>query len=250
MSAASTLQPSDLPRRSFVARKLVAAGALFGECNGAAVALDFGDPAGEGTAARRLGLADLSPLPRSGFKGPGTADWLAGQGIVVPADSNRAARQANGLLAARLAPGELLILGGLDGDAAPVARLEAAWRAEPVPPTVPRGFPLPRADSHAWFLLSGQHAPAAFAKLCGVDLRPHRFAELAIAQTQIARISGIVIRDDLAGRPGSEGSAVPAYHLLADSASAGYLWDCLLDAMTEFQGRPVGLTALRQITES
>jgi sarcosine oxidase subunit gamma len=251
MSAAAsphpaTVQPAGLPRRSFVARKLAAAGARFGDCNGSAVALDFGDPAGEAAAARRLGLADLSPLPRAGFKGLGTADWLAGQGIVVPADSNRAARQANGPLAARLAPGELLILGGLDGAAAPVARLEAAWRAEPVPPQAPRGFPVPRADSHAWFLLSGACAPAAFAKLCGVDLRAQRFADLAIAQTQIARLSGIIVRDDLRGPDG----AILTYHLLADSASAEYLWDCLLDAMVEFQGRPVGLTALRQLGNS
>ncbi|MGF1611028.1 MAG: hypothetical protein ACFCUQ_16610 [Kiloniellales bacterium] len=246
MSAAS-LQPTDLPRRSFVGRRLAAAGARFGDCNGAAVALDFDDAEGEAVVARRLGLADLSPLPRSGFKGAGTADWLAGQGIVVPADSNRAARQADGLLAARLAPGELLLLGGLDGEAAPVSRLEAAWRAEPIPPPRPRGFPVPRADSHAWFLLSGACAPVTFAKLCGVDLRVHKFPDLAIAQTQIARISGIVIRDDLTGPPEVQGGATLAYHLLADSASAGYLWDCLLDAMDEFQGRPVGLTALRQL---
>ncbi len=36
-----------------------------------------------------------------------------------------------------------------------------------------------------------------------------------------------------------------AYHLFADNPSAEYFWDCLLDAMAEFDGRPVGLTALR-----
>ncbi len=28
-------------------------------------------------------------------------------------------------------------------------------------------------------------------------------------------------------------------------AAVEYLWDCLLDAMAEFNGEPVGLTALR-----
>ena len=37
---------------------------------------------------------------------------------------------------------------------------------------------------------------------------------------------------------------VPAFHLLGDSASASYGWMCLLDAMTEFAGAPVGLDAL------
>ncbi|MEO3434299.1 hypothetical protein [Inquilinus sp. CAU 1745] len=31
---------------------------------------------------------------------------------------------------------------------------------------------------------------------------------------------------------------------LADSASAGYLWDCLIDAIAEYGGAPVGLSAL------
>ena len=75
-----------------------------------------------------------------------------------------------------------------------------------------------------------------FAKICGVDLRPGKFDDLAIAQTSIARISAIAIRDDRGGQP--------AYHLLCDSASANYFWDCLLDAMAEFDGRPVGLAAL------
>jgi sarcosine oxidase subunit gamma len=206
----------------------------------AAVALDFGDPAAEAETARRLGLADLSPVPRTGFKGAGTVEWLTGQGVEVIAESNRAARQSGGDLAARLAPGEVLALGalGAEADGLPAA-LEAAWAAEPLPPEVPRGFPVPRRDSHAWFLVSGSEAATMFAKLCGVDLRPAKFPDLAIAQTSVARISAIVVRDDRGG--------TLAYHLLADSASAEYLWDCLLDAMAEFEGRSVGLTAVRAL---
>ncbi len=103
--------PGDFPRRSFVARKLAEAGAGFVALGDAAVALDFGDPAAEAEAARRLGLADLSPVPRTGFKGAGTVEWLAEQGVEVPAESNSAARQSGGELAARLAPGEVLVLG-------------------------------------------------------------------------------------------------------------------------------------------
>ena len=39
-------------------------------------------------------------------------------------------------------------------------------------------------------------------------------------------------------------TALPARHLLADSASAGYAWGCLVDAMAEFGGRLAGLDAL------
>ena len=39
--------------------------------------------------------------------------------------------------------------------------------------------------------------------------------------------------------------ATLAYHVVADSASAEYLWDCLIDAMAEFNGGPVGLKAMQ-----
>ena len=81
-----------------------------------------------------------------------------------------------------------------------------------------------------------------FAKLCGVDLRPAKFPDLAIAQTSVAWLSAIVLRDDRGG--------TPAYHLLADSAAAAYLWDCLVDAMAEFDGRPAGLAAVRALAEA
>jgi sarcosine oxidase subunit gamma len=232
--------PDDFLCRSFVYRKLVKHDANFEALGNIAVARDFGDPAGEQETARRLGLADLSALPRLGIKGAGTTDWLTGQGIDVPAESNRAERQSSGVLAARLAPSELLLLGDLSGDSAPLDALAAAWRAEPqppVPPEQPRGYLLPRQHSHFRFLLSGESTAGMFAKVCGVDLRPGKFANGRIAQTSMARMNAVVIRDDQGG--------VLAYHLLGDSASAEYLWDCLLDAMAEFDGAPVGLAAVR-----
>ncbi len=232
--------PVEFSRRGFLDRKLAEAGAIFDTLGGAAVALEYGDRKAELEAARRLGLADLSVLPRTGFKGAGTPEWLAGQGVGLPKESNRVARQKGGELAARLAPNELLILGGLSGTKGGLPdALEAAWAAESLAPETPRGYPLPRRDSHAWILVSGAEAPALFAKLCGVDLRPGKFDDLAIAQTSIAGIAGVIIRDDRGGQL--------AYHLLCDSASAAYLWDCLVDAMAEFDGRPVGLAAVRAL---
>ena len=70
--------PADFLSRSFVYRKLMALDASFEALGAAAVAMDFGDPAGEAETARRLGLCDLSPLPRLGVKG-------AGEGGTIPA---------------------------------------------------------------------------------------------------------------------------------------------------------------------
>lgn len=234
---AAAVKPTDFPRRSFLYRTLVAAGARFAEVRGTAVAEDFGAPEVEAQTARRMGLADLSPLARTGFKGEGTATWLNAQGLAVPEQSNRALRQSGGELALRLAPGEVMVLGDVLGTSELPARLNEAWHAEPLPPQTPRGFPLPRAETHAWFLATGECAASMFAKLCGIDLRPQSFADLQIAQTSIAKMSGTMVRDDRAG--------TLAYHVLADSASAAYLWSCLIDAMDEFDGGPVGLSAVR-----
>ena len=79
-------------------------------------------------------------------------------------------------------------------------------------------------------------AAAMLAKLSGVDFRPRRFDDLEIAQTFVARLAAIVVRDDMGG--------TLAYNLLADSASALYLWDCIVEAMVEFDGAVVGTEAL------
>jgi sarcosine oxidase subunit gamma len=239
-AAEQALAPVAHLRRSFVYRVLQAAGARFVTVNGGAVAIDFGRPVEQETAqARHLGLADLSVLPRTGFKGTGTVEWLAGQSLAIGADSNRAYRQAGGELAARLAPTEVFLIDSLDGTGELMQRLNASWSWGSERPRRLIGYPMPRSESHAWFTVSGELAPTMFAKICGIDLRPHRFPEGAIAQTSVAKMSAIIIRADL--------GAVPGFHVLADSASAEYLWHCVIDAMEEFNGVPVGLAALRRL---
>ena len=245
MAAPDSVQPSAYTRRSFLYRKLAALGANYGAAGDAAVALDFGDPDGEARAARRMGLADISVLPHTGFKGAGVVEWLRGQGVEVSEEPNWAPAQAGGGLALRQALAEVMILGDLSGDGGWPERLKQAWWAEPVPPQRPRGFPMPHDETHAWLAVTGEHAAAMFAKLCGVDLRAQAFPQGRVAQTSIARMNGVIVRDDR----GDDRGGVPFYHLLADCAAAEYLWDCLLDAMAEFDGQPVGLTALRALGE-
>jgi sarcosine oxidase subunit gamma len=237
---APDVSPTAFARRSFIYGALQQAGARFAPINDAAIAVDFGRPIeAEVAQARRLGIADLSVLPRTGFKGVGTVEWLTAQGLAIGPDSNRAYPQSGGELAARLAPTEIFLVDGLAGSGDLMRRLNAAWNWGSEKPRTLIGYPMPRSESHAWFMVTGEHAPATFAKICGVDLRLHRFAVGAIAQTSVAKMSAIVIRADL--------GEAPAFHLLADSASSEYLWTCVLDAMAEFDGAPVGWSALRRL---
>jgi len=235
----AAVEPHAQLRRSFVYRKLRDLGARFETVNSGAVALDFAKGAAEAETAKLLGLCDLSPLPRTGFKGAGAVEWLQAQGLEIRAESNRGYRQPGGELALRLAPTEIFLIDSLAGGGALIERLNQAWSWGSEKPRKLIGYPMPRADSHAWFALSGRAAPEMFAKICGIDLRLEKFEGGRIAQTSIAKMSGIILRQDQ--------GATPLFHLLADSASADYLWDALLDAMAEFGGAPVGLAALRSL---
>lgn len=235
MAATATIVPTERLRRSPVYRLLLSAGATFTEINGAAVAADFGAAEVETDAARRMGLADLSPLPRAGFKGRGALDWARDRGVEIGDANNAARRQPGGELALRLADTEVLVIDSLEGTGALPHRLAAEWSMD----DAAGSYPVNRQGGNFWFIITGEHAPAVFAKLCAVDLRPAKFPAGAIAQTSVARMSAIVVRNDLGD--------TPAFHLMGDSASAEYLWGCLLDAMDEFEGRPIGIEALRRL---
>ena len=228
--------PSERARRSFLYRELESAGANFDELNGAAAAFSYGaDAAGEAAQARSLGLSDLSALPRTGFKGWNMAAWLNSQGAELAEASNQVTPQADGTRIARLAPGEALLLADYQGNGPLIEKTDAAWSME----NADGCFHVPRPETNFWLALSGAHAPALLAKICAVDLRPEAAPVHRVVQTNVARLNTIVIRSPIA--------EVPVFDLLSDIASAVYLWRALLDAMDEFGGKPVGLTALQAL---
>ena len=230
--------PAEQTRRSPLYRALAAQGARFGALGGFALAQDFGrEAAAEATQAESLGLADLTPLPRIGFKGWNIAPWLAGNGAEMGEASNRAYPQSDGARIARLAPGEALVLADRNGAGPLIETLDQAWSMAEADGC----FRVARDETSCWLLLTGAHAPSMLAKVCAVDLRPQAFAPDAIAQTNVARLNVIVIRSDL--------GPVPAFDLITDIASAVYLWDALLDAMAEFDGAPIGHAAIRALLD-
>ena len=230
--------PAEQRRRSPLYRALEAHGARFETLGNFAVAQDMGREAvAEAAQAESLGLADLTPLPRIGFKGWNIAPWLAGHGAAMGEASNRAYPQADGTRIARLAPGEALVLADRSGAGPLIETLDQAWSMAEVDGC----FRVARDETSCWLLLTGAHAPSMLAKVCAVDMRPQAFAASAIAQTNVARLNVIVIRGDI--------GPVPAFDLITDLASAVYLWGALLDAMAEYDGAPIGLAAIRALLD-
>lgn len=221
--------PADHLRRSPLYRKLAARDVRW---------TAIGDAAVVGTTGARRGrlmIADLSPLPRLGFKGRGTIPAMQARGLRLEAVPNRAFRQEDGSLCLVLGAGEVLLLSNLTGDGRRIGELQAGWSLD----ATERTYPLLRRDSHAWFAVAGPAAPEMLAKLCAVDFSPAGFPPLVIAQTTVAKISAIVTSADCVN--------TPLFHVLADSAAANYFFECLVDAALEFGGTLAGLREIEEL---
>lgn len=176
-------------------------------------------------------IADLTHLPRLGFRGVDSASFLNQAGFSLPEKPNTFVVQADGSTVARLSATEYLLLAGWSDFGESIIALEQRWHL-----SAEQNYLLPRQDSHAWLQLLGSCSAAVMAKLCAVDLSAEAFSPGQIAQTSVARINAIVINV-------SDAQSVK-FNILCDRASALYLWHVLLDAIAEFDGQVVGIDAL------
>ena len=180
---------------------------------------------------QQCAVVDLTGLPRVGFRGTQSGEYLQSRGFGLPGRPNQAVTQPDGSHVARLSQTEYLILGSLRDRGERIADEEARWELDHL-----ANYLLPREDSHAWLQLSGVHTAEVMAKLCGVDLRSTAFAQGAVAQTSAARINVIVIN--------VSAESHPIFHILCDRASLEYFKGALMDAMAEFNGRALQIDAL------
>ena len=220
--------PSRLVRKGPLDRAHRAAGLASAEVAGRAVPVRFPVAAD----LSRCAFADLSALPRVGFKGWRVWTTLAAWGITCPTTNNAASEQPDGGLCLRLGDTEALLLASLQGTA------RHGFTAIDSP-TAEGFFPVPRDETHAWLVMLGRAAPVVLAKICAIDCRMTKFPTLGIAQTSIAGLAAVIVRRDIGG--------IPAFHVLVDATSAAYLWAALLDAAGEHGGRPIGLEVVQAL---
>ncbi len=234
-------------RRSPLYRRHVDLQAKFEQVGDAVLVSHYAKPGIEVLLAANLGLVDLSTMPRTGFKGAGAPAWAANQRVKLPKLPNTAVTQKDGLVVAKLSHQELLIVSNIMGSATSIDRLnrkhlnrEHSNKEHLSKQTLaPQTYSLPRADSHSWLAVTGNAAAEMFSKICGVDLRVHKFAHNQVAQTSVAKINGVILRHDLA--------TTPCFYILSDITSTEFLWDSLLDAMEEYRGAAVGVAAMRSL---
>ena len=241
------IAPAQGNRRSPLYRRHVDLQAKLEQVGDAVLVSHYVKPGIEVLLAANLGLVDLSTMPRTGFKGAGAPAWAASQRVKLPKLPNTAVTQKDGSVVAKLSHQELLIVSNIMGSATSIDRLnrehlnrEHSNKEHLSKQTLaPQTYSLPRADSHSWLAVTGNAAAEMFSKICGVDLRVHKFAHNQVAQTSVAKINGVILRHDLA--------TTPCFYILSDITSTEFLWDSLLDAMEEYRGAAVGVAAMRSL---
>jgi len=235
------LEPSFVLRRSPLNRRHLQSHGLFKKIGENLLVEHYGDDdriAEEYKQAQVLSICDLCTLPRIGFKGAGALAWLKSQNITLPELPNTTTQQNNGGLAAKLSEQEVLILSDIFALSQDVNNLSTAADIEHQD-CDQKTYVLPRGDSHCWLAVTGIEAAEMFSKICAIDLRTHKFSIGSVAQTSVAKTNAVVIRHDL--------GSIPCFYILSDISGTEFLWDCLLDAMVEYKGYPVGVNALQSL---
>jgi sarcosine oxidase, subunit gamma len=181
--------------------------------------------------ARTLGIADVSHLYRTGFKGQGVAAWLAEQGVPVPLTPNTWEPLANGGFIARLGLNEFLIEDGLTGrTSAKLAHREPALRV----------YPVLRQDLA--LALCGEALNELLLQTCNVNFRALDLAVRPVVLTSMAGVAVTVLPGERLGRP--------YYRLWADGTYGVYLWETLAGIAAGLGGGPVGLAAITEIDQA
>jgi sarcosine oxidase subunit gamma len=211
--------------RSPVHQAIEALGAHWGEVSGTPIALDFGSPEEEAKSALKLGLCDLSALPKLGLKGGGAVGWLGAQGVDVPAEIFEARPlQPEGIMV-RAGNDECLVEGGLSGE--PVVSL-----SERLGSAQENVYRVERQD--ATFILTGSSALRVMTQVCGVN-----FEEAPAWRVVYSRVAGVSAA--LLPTPGDD---VPQYRIWVDPTSAPYLWGQLFQICLNLDGHVVGAQAV------
>jgi sarcosine oxidase, subunit gamma len=226
-------------KQSPVAHKFSETEYEFGDINAYQVPLIKREEKGNKAENELVSLCDMSSLNRAGFRGADLVRWLDENHKMNAPEINHAIEVESGHIIARLSHTEIIVMQDIlikeDNNSTFISKLNSGFSIENETDI----YCLPRQDSHAHFVLTGESCPELFSKICAVDLSKAKFLNMNVVQTSMARSNVIIIRRDLAD--------IPSYNILIDTSFAEFLWDCLLDAMKEFNGSVVGCTSVLEL---
>ena len=85
------------------------------------------------------------------------------------------------------------------------------------------------------FLLCGENAADILPKICGLDFSERVFPDGSAAQTSLAKVRTLIIRQD--------NENMPCYHLVMGQSLAAYTWEVVFDAAQEFDGKAIKISS-------
>ncbi|MEM8843942.1 MAG: hypothetical protein AAGB35_02765 [Pseudomonadota bacterium] len=197
--------------------------------HGYAVITHLEDTQSELEDAKKLGFTDLSYLPRIGVKKYNADPSVVNRIKNIPDHVNTALCDDNYLIA-KLGFDEILLVSSISSDGELIKSLNKDNKN--IAGCEDQAVLVPRHDTHACFALTGSLTSELFAKICAVDLRLNKIKNLEVVQTNIARISAIIIRNDF--------NECPCFYILVDQSYVHYFWSCITELMEEFSGNIIG----------
>lgn len=172
---------------------------------------------------------------RLGLKGPRAANWLAAQGIDVPATPNtwthsEGAMGADALLVARLGTAEFFLEDGTAGTM--LRRISPALDKNP-----PGVYPVLRED---WaFRLGGERVHDVLAQVCNVNFAALPLDSRPLIMTLMIGVAVLVVPQSVVGG-GPDGAAGRHYRIWCDPTFGPYLGESLGAVVIECGGSYTG----------
>jgi sarcosine oxidase, subunit gamma len=163
---------------------------------------------------------------RLGLKGPRAAEWLAAQGVTLPATPNTWAGAPDGLLVARLGSSEFF----LESEArteGPLAQVSAHLAAGS-----PGVYPVLREDFA--FRLSGTAVHEALAQVCNVNFAALDLQARPVVMTLMIGVAVLVVAEEIDGER--------RYRLWCDPTYGPSLSETLAEVVVECGGTTRGVS--------
>ena len=163
-------------------------------------------------------LAENTASARLGLKGPGAADWLQSQGIVIPDTSNTWRELGDdSSLIARLGSTEFFV-----EQPAPAGLIDQLARALRSPID---GVYLVLREDRA-FVLEGSDANDVLAQVCNIDFKSVSRSKRHLVMTMMIGVAVLVIPQDSASN-GARSANGGCYRIWCDPTYGDYLWSSL-----------------------
>lgn len=253
-----TIAVSDQPARlSPLHAKHRMLGAQFADQAGWQLPEAYTSAENETAAVReRVGVADVSAAGKLIVKGDAAGELLAEAFGVAPASpgdvspaalQDEAGQPVSQVYVAQLTADEFLVLAPPGAERSAAQCLKTQIRSSkpvlsPVEGSEIRNVTVVNQTSGlAGLVVAGPDSRELLGKLCALPFDPANFPNHHVAQSSLAKVHTVILRNDL--------SDLPAFELYFDRPYAEYVWESVMDAGNEFGIMPFG-AAVRELLDA